>query len=98
MFRLFKNNAVVSRLVYVSDKSTLSPTWNSYKWYLKPLKPDDSLYQWAFWKDFSFTTKPTADIQEWDLLVIDWVDYNVKWIAKWEWITVKYKKLLLVKK
>lgn len=98
MFRFFKDIAIVSRLTYVNNKSTFSATWNTYKWYLKPLKPDDSLYQWAFWKDFSFTTDPNADIQESDLLIIDWTDYSVKWIAWWEWITIKYKRLLLVKK
>lgn len=98
MFRLFKDSAVVSRLVYTSNKSTLLPTWNTYKGYLKPLKPDDSLYQWAFGKDFSFTTVKNADIQEWDRLVINSVEYNVKWIAEWNGLTVQYRRLLLVKK
>lgn len=97
MFRYFKDSASVSRIQYTDNKSDFVPTWNTYKGYLKPLKPDDSLYQWAFGKDFSFTTDKNADIRESDQLIIDWNEYKVKWIAKWEGITVKYKRLLLVK-
>jgi len=98
MFRLFKDLATIMELTYVNNKSTLTATSKSYKWYLKPLKPDDSLYQGAFGKDFSFTTKISVDIKEWDVLSIKSVNYSVKAIAPWEWLTVKYKRLLLVKK
>jgi len=98
MFKFFKDNAIVNRLIYVNNKSTLSVTWNSYLGYLKPLKPDDSLYQWSFWKDFSFSTSQNADIIESDVLLINWINYDVKWIGEWNWINIKYKKLLLVKK
>lgn len=101
MFRLFTELATVSRIIYNNNKSSFTLTWNSYKWHIKPLKPTDSLYQGAFWKDFSFTTNINADIQEGDELEFTawpfiW-KYTVKWIVPNAGLVVKYKRLLLLK-
>lgn len=104
MFKLFKDKAVVSRVwTYVDDAWNKKswgfiPTWDTYKWLLKPIEPEDALYVKWFWKNFQFITKRTADIQESDRLVIDSVEYEVKAEAPWEGITIKYKKILLVLK
>lgn len=90
-------SATVLRNTYVNDKSSYVATWNIYKWYLAPITEEDGLDLDKFWKQFNFSVKPSADIQEADILEIDWEKYNVKGVAPWKWIVVKYKKILLVK-
>lgn len=97
MFKLFKFKADIYSIQYTGWKSEKVNTWVSVYWYLKPLKPDDSLYQWAFWKDYSFSTKINSWIKEADTLEIDWNKYDVKWVVPYSWFKVKYDRLLLVK-
>lgn len=97
MFNLLKEVVEISRSVYVSNKSTWTTIIWTTKWYLKPLKPDDSLFQWAFWKDFSLTIWIKVDMKEWDQLVIKWEKYKVRWLVDYDGISVKYKRALLVK-
>ena len=97
MYRYFKETATVYRMVTVSGKSTYSATGNSYKWYLKPAWTEDSLYQDKFWQDYYFTTVNTADIKNWDQLIINNEEYKVKWFWNWNWIVLRYKKFIIVK-
>lgn len=100
MFRpwFFNKTATVERQTTVSWKTTFSTTGESYSWYLKPLQSQDEITLENFWKTFNFTTDQDADIREWDNLTIDAEVYSVKWVAPWNWITIKYKRLLIVKK
>lgn len=98
MYKYFKDTAEVKRMAYVDWKWSYSTTWNTYKGYLAPLSVEDGLEIEAFWKDYYFTTKKVSDIKEADILTINWDDYSVKWVSKWDWIIIKYKKILLTKK
>ena len=93
----FTSSAIVKRPVVVDQKSSYQPTWNTYKGYLAPVTEEDGLELDKFGKQYNFTTKKTADVKEADILTIDWEDYKVKAEAKWSWIVIKYKKILLIK-
>jgi len=83
--------ATISRLWTLSSwgfkKSWYNATWKSYVWHLKALSIKNVTELSNFWKEFTFHTEYDADILESDKLVIDWVDYDVKWLSKFDWIT-----------
>lgn len=91
IFKKDNQTAIVSRLWYTTDwgykKSTYSATGNSYVWHLKALTLKDGIEIENFWKEFLFHTSYNADIKESDRLTIDWVDYDVKGISKFKWVS-----------
>lgn len=82
MYSFFTTSAQVKRQSYVANKSTFSLTGNTYKWYFKPASLNDLIDKDRFWKEFHYSTDYTADIQEWDILIIDSKEYNVKAVNK----------------
>lgn len=97
MYNYFKSKAYVKRATYTWQKSEIVANWKSYFWFLKPVSSDDTVYNWAFWQDFHFHTYDYADIKTSDVLVIDWEEFQVKWVWKILWIVIKYKKVLVTK-
>jgi len=93
--------ATVYRLGYTTSrwykKSWYSPINKVFKGSLKALTLKDWIDVGAFGKEFQFNTDITADIKESDRLVIDWINYDVKWVADFPWITFSRKMLILNK-
>lgn len=82
MYSFFTTTAEVKRQSYVNNKSTFVLTGNSYKGYFKPASLNDLIDKDRIVKEFHYTTDYTANIQEWDILVIDSIEYNVKAVNK----------------
>lgn len=101
MFRKYQTTAEVFRPWYVDDwwykKSSYTSTWNTYKWHLKAQSIDRTLDMTMFWKVFVFHTQESVEIYEWDRLLIDWIDYDVKGISPFDWVTFQTKQILLNK-
>jgi hypothetical protein len=101
--RFTKDNqlAIVSRLWYTDDtgykKSWYTPTWKEYMWHLKALTIKDGIELSNFGKEYQFNTNLWADIKESDKLTIDWVEYNVKGIWSFNWITFNRLMCILQK-
>lgn len=93
--------AIVSRLWYTTDswykKSDYSPTWKSYRWSLKPLTIKQLVDVSNFGKEHQFNTQDNADIKESDKLIISWVEYNVKWVSIFKWVTFSRLMCILQK-
>jgi hypothetical protein len=99
MFKEFKDEANIYRLVIVQGKSSYGPTpVDSCIWYLHPLGSEyNQVWMEKYGKEFTYTIDPETDIKETDRLEIDWSFYRVKWVAKHTGIIVKYKRVLLTK-
>ena len=101
MFRKDFTTAEVYRLGYTESwwykQSWYTATWESYKGYLKFLSIKDWIEVWAFGKEAQFNTDITADIKESDRLTIDWVNFDVKGVADFPWVTFGRKMLILNK-
>ena len=82
MYSFFTTLAEVKREIYVWNKSTISLIWKEYEWYFKVASIRDLIDREKFWKEYHYTTEYEADIQEWDLLLINWENYNVKRVSK----------------
>jgi len=95
----FTDEAEVFREVFSWNKSQYWTTWNKFFWYLKS-KSDIETQQIgnSLWKYYNFTTSNTADIKQWDILLINWLEYNVKetWLKLW--MIVKYLYCILDRK
>lgn len=91
----------VSRLWYNTEtwykKSWYNSTWKSYYWHLKALTLKDWVEISNFGKEFQFNTIYEADIKESDKLTIDWIEYNVKWVSTFDWITFSRLMCILQK-
>lgn len=83
--------AYISRLWYSTDgwykKSDYVSTWLWYMGHLKALTLKDWIEISNFWKEYQFNTEYGADIKESDKLTIDWIEYNVKGVSTFDWIT-----------
>lgn len=78
-FRMWRDEASVSRQSYTGGKSSFGATIATYKGYLRTLSPTkDQIGLEAFGKEFSFTTVYGADIKEADKLTIAGIAYRVK--------------------
>jgi hypothetical protein len=101
MFKKDLKTASVSRLGYITSwwykKSWYTATGKSYKWSLKFLTLKDWIDIWAFGKEAQFNTDITADIKESDRLTIDWINFDVKGVADFPWVTFGRKMLILNK-
>lgn len=78
-------------------KSSYTVISTQYNWHLKALSVQDWITLESFWKDFEFTTNVNADILEADKLIIDSIEYDVKGVQDFRWITFNVKKVLLTK-
>lgn len=97
-FRMWRDEASVSRQSYTGGKSSFGATIATYKGYLRTLSPTkDQIGLEAFGKEFSFTTVYGADIKEADKLTIAGISYRVKWIAFNQGISVSTTKVLLTR-
>lgn len=99
MYNLFNRiNETVERQIYTGDVS--SPTTISliFKYYLKPLSNEQSVVDDKFQKDYRLTCNYDIDLQEWDILTIDFKKYSVKWISSTKGQTLRYKKAILTEK
>ena len=101
MFKKDLKTASISRLGYTTSwwykKSWYTATWKTYKWSLKFLTIKDGIDIWAFWKEAQFNCDITADVKESDRLTIDWINFDVKWVADFPWVTFWRKMLILNK-
>lgn len=83
--------AIVSRLWTTTDawykKSWYTATWKSYLWHLKPIAIKYLVDINNFWKEFEFHTEYSADIKESDKVKIDNIDYDVKGVSLFDWIS-----------
>ena len=97
MYSFFTTSAQVERQSYTANKSSFGLTGDTYKGYFKPASLNDLIDKERFWKEFHYTTDYTADIQEWDILIIDSKKYNVKAVNKKKALQeIKYTYCLLV--
>lgn len=101
MFRKDQTTVDVYRQGYTDDdwykKSWYTDTGNSYEWHLKAQTVDRTEKLWAFGKVYVFHTSDTADIQEGDRLKADGVEYDVKGVSDFNWISFQRKQVLLNK-
>lgn len=91
--------AQVRRLWYTDDSgykksNDYAEVWPCYFGKLKALTIKDGVDINNFWKEFLFHTDYDADIRESDKLIIDGVDYRVKWVSTHDGIT--FSRLLCV--
>ena len=101
MFKKDQATAIVYRLWYTTvgwyKQSWYTATWDSYKGHLKALTLKDWVEIWNFWKEFQFNTDVNSDIKESDRLEINWENYDVKWVASFEWVSFSRKMFILNK-
>lgn len=101
MFKKDQTTVAVFRQDSVDDnwykKSGYKDTGNTYKGHLKAQTVDRTEELGAFGKVYVFHTSDTADIQEWDRLKANWVDYDVKWVSDFNGISFQRKQVLLNK-
>lgn len=99
MYNLFnRTNETVVRQVYTGDVSAPATISLVFKYYLKPLSNEQAVVDDRFQKDYRLTCNYNVDLQEWDILTIDWKKYSVKWVSSTMWQTLKYKKAILTEK
>ena len=101
MFKKYQTTAEVLRPWYTIEgwykKSGYVTTWKSYIWHLKAQNILKTVDLSMFWKVFAFHTEIWADIKEWDRLKINSINYDVKGVSDFDWITFKTKQILLNK-
>ena len=101
MFRKYQTTAEVYRPWYKTEdwykKSGYSSTWKTYTGHLKAQSIDKTIDLAMFWKVYAFHTDVWADIVEWDRLLINSINYDVKGVSDFDWITFKTKQILLNK-
>lgn len=101
MFRKYQTSAEVFRPWIVTEawykKSGYVTTWKTYIWHLKAQWINKIIDLAMFWKVFAFHTDINADIKEADRLKINSINYDVKGVSDFDWITFKTKQILLNK-
>lgn len=100
MFFKYQDTATVQRLVVSNDtysRKSYQSTGTSYLWHLKAQSIQQTQENGDFGKTYKFTTEPTADIKEWDRLVIEWVNYDVKGSAVCKWISFSSLQCLVIR-
>ena len=100
MFYKYQDTALVHRLIVSEDdykRKSYQTTWVSYLWHLKAQTIQQTQENGDFGKTYKFTTESTADIKEWDRLVIWWVNYDVKWSAVCKWISFSSLQCLVIR-
>ena len=75
----------VKRLVYERNVAKWKTSFFSFAWYLTALDQESKLSEWRFWKVYKLYIQDLVDIKESDSIVIDDIEYSVKWIAKRRW-------------
>ena len=79
-------HAEIKRFIYENNvaksKTTIFSCWG----YLTAINEESKLmWDWKFGKLFKFSITSLVDIRESDTVVIDWVEYSVKGVAKRKW-------------
>lgn len=74
--------AEIKRLVYNGNVAKDKETIATYSWYLTAVNEESNLMQdGKFWKVFKLSIQQLTEIKESDSIVIDWIEYSVKWVA-----------------
>lgn len=93
--------AKVQRQGYTDDsgykKSGYSDTGKIYAGHLKALTIKDGIEISNFGKEFQFNTISTAEIKEWDRLVIGEENYDVKGMSTFGGVTFSRRMIILQK-
>ena len=95
--RLMRNDtATWKRLLKSGSKqSSYTTTW-TFIWYFKPVSAQNQgIAIEEFGKVFHFTTDYWVDIQNNDILTIDWKEYTVSWVADKKGLKVSYRRAVL---
>ena len=98
MFRKYQTTASIYRKQETTDgkykKFAFIDTWRTALWHLKAQSIERSIDNGGFGKVYKFTTDKT-DINEGDRLIIDGVNYDVKWVSDFWWLTFEATQVLL---
>lgn len=99
MFNKYQTKALVYTQGTVIEwwykKSWYINSWKIYTWHLKAQSINKIIDLWMFWKVYVFHTDIWANIKEWDRLIINNINYDVKGVSEFDWITFKTKQILL---
>ena len=88
--------AEVKRLVYEDKVAKWKETIWSYSWYLTAVNEESEvLNDSKFWKAYKLSICSLVDIKETDSIVIDWVEYSVKWVAQRHWWSLALTTVIL---
>lgn len=98
--RYFRDTITVKRDTYVWNKSSYVDLGVTYKGYLK-IRRDVQVDQEGNQKlamTYHLTTEYWANILSWDVVTVNWVEYNVRDIWDKSWLLVQYKFCILDRK
>lgn len=90
--------AEVKRLVYQDNVARGKETVSRYSWYLTAVSENSELMtDGKFWKLYKLSIQSLTDIKESDSVLIDWVEYTVKWVAYRHWWDLSLTTVILEK-
>jgi len=90
--------AEVKRLVYQDNVARGKETVSRYSWYLTAVSENSELMtDGKFWKLYKLSIQSLTDIKESDSVLIDWVEYTVKWVAYRHWWDLALTTVILEK-
>ena len=86
-------------LIQSWNKSSYWLVWEEFFWHLKPYSLEDTTFNatWITWELSKFTIKQNIDIQQADKIQIDLIQYIVKEVKHYSWISFQTTKILLAK-
>ena len=90
--------AEIKRLVYQDNVARGKETVARYTWYLTAVSENSELMtDGKFWKLYKLSIQSLTDIKESDSVLIDWVEYTVKWVAYRHWWGLALTTVILEK-
>ena len=97
--RMFNNClAEIKRLVYENNVAKEKLTVFSCRWYLTAINEESQLMtDGKFWKLYKLSIQCLTEIRESDSVVIDWVEFTVKWVAYRHWWHLSLTTIILEK-
>lgn len=76
-------HAEIKRLVYQDNVARGKQRIATYSWYLTAVNENSQLMtDGKFWKLYKLSIQCLTEIRESDSVVIDWVEFTVKWVAQ----------------
>jgi hypothetical protein len=91
-------HAEIKRLVYQDNVARGKQTITTYSWYLTTVNENSQLMtDGKFWKLYKLSIQCLTEIRESDSVVIDWVEFTVKWVAYRHWWHLSLTTVILEK-
>ena len=91
-------HAEIKRLVYQDNVARGKQTIATYSWYLTAVNENSQLMtDGKFWKLYKLSIQCLPEIRASDSVVIDWVEFTVKWVAYRHWWHLSLTTVILEK-